>query len=346
MKMKPLVMLLLLLLLSVFSCKKSEYDYEEVNIDTKRILKFDNINSLINESNTVNKYSIEQKVEWEKNRHFTSYGVQSDILCNKTDFESFSTVDQFKEFASTYSNFFEISTINGCELQLSPLLINIPYRYLINEEHLVQIGDTVYKVFKNFSVKAHINHLAQIRKITDEQFNQKLQDQSIVFCDLLNGETIFDLKSESSNNEYCGSSLSAFQEYDKNKTIMTITAGAANVTGGSKRYTNFNISAWKKTLGIWWPVNRTISYEIYTGVRYLYWKPPYVPSAGIWTEGTTYAYNSGTLTSSISGTAWGELVPYEIATPPQEVFFGVDCWADTPSTPIVDIECNKSVLYY
>ncbi|WP_416867425.1 MAG: hypothetical protein ACMVP2_08720 [Imperialibacter sp.] len=328
-----------LLAFSVFmhACAPQE---EEINPNSKTgksidILTFADYQEFVTQSNEYLSKTPEEIASIEMQKGFISFGRMADEVYERAVTRSFNSIEEIELFAKENSDFVEILSDEAGEKSLERRLSDKRYRYFINTEKLFQIGETVYKVFPNKVVNAHISDIKKLKSISESDLEAtNLKGISI--------STELRQKTSSVSPLYC-SNVTTFVE-DSNASGSERVKLKLYVQSSS--YSNnmfpqpifYNIGSYleakgqKKTLGIWFDAQRTITARYNAMVDYNF-------GSG-WDRACfdqTFQTNGPQWSLAAS---WFVISNVNTPNPPQFHFSGYNSWADTPAPSPATVTCN------
>src|SRR5690606_4431173 len=86
------------------------------------------------------------------------------------DFDKFSNFEELKSFVNQNSEYVQLVEDENGELELQPVLAGNSERYFINKERMFQVGNTVYKVFKDGLASTDKENLSRLKTLDDLAF--------------------------------------------------------------------------------------------------------------------------------------------------------------------------------
>ncbi|MBI9069050.1 MAG: hypothetical protein JEZ09_17265 [Salinivirgaceae bacterium] len=308
------------------SCEKDKnFNTEEskTSQESDNILCFKSVEDHQKTLNKVSAMNLQELIEYEDSQGYKSFGRKSDEIYYSVNPESFKSLDDLKDFVSINDEYLQLIEDENGEYTLETKYYYLANKYIMNNDNMYQINNTVYKVFNSGIASAPIEH-TDILKMADESIISKVAEN-------------YNIKFESNNKgEWCGNQTRDVRSTNgKNRTYFRLTLNAFSPPGGSgtNAWVDFFARPYKKTLGVWYHCKRSISFKIncsYYGRTSTGW-----PNKTINRTGSSYAY-------SVLGTLPDDGSVFSSKTANNIVYSWIDSWADTPDTDYARIQCNES----
>jgi hypothetical protein len=233
----------------VISCSKEQSIIlsENQNLVKDGMMVFKNLDEYkqaVNKSLMLNRDELQLS---EESNNFSSYGRLSEVFYSSFDFETFESVNEIKKVANS-NHFIEMNEVNG-ELYLDISFYNHIDRYIMNENRMYQISDTVLKVFKNGIAYANISEINLLKSITGKIFNPSkhlnINFRETIINEAVTKECYGGTERETSGNERI--KIDIYQTRD-------------GYYGWDEVSVYAEARPYRKTLGIWyWVSGRTIN---------------------------------------------------------------------------------------
>ena len=138
------------LILSVFvitftltGCSKDEGIISSTASSKQDILTFATIDEFNETLQKVNSMKPEERIAWEKEQGFKSYGTICDEFYKTVNPESFKNIDEVKIFVKKNSDKIELYTSSDGEIYCITKYFKNPKRYLLNKDKQYKIGLTI-----------------------------------------------------------------------------------------------------------------------------------------------------------------------------------------------------------
>ncbi len=215
------------------SCEKDEVAQSQLNASaTKDILTFATQEDFDKTFAKVNAMTKEERLAWEKEQGFKSFGTICDEFYETINPESFKSVEEVKAFVAKNSDKIEFYTSSDGETYCVSKQFNNPKRYLSNKNNEIMIGTA-----KQLCINTEI-----LEQINDNNLGLYKSTSAIVKSD----EIIKDLKV-------------------KNDTYrMHIWIDTYNSSNGWETWlvNQVKLTNFARSLGIWWEKTYSTSYKI------------------------------------------------------------------------------------
>ncbi|MBN2521589.1 MAG: hypothetical protein JXB17_13840 [Bacteroidales bacterium] len=332
-------LLAIVLTFVINSCSKDDtHEFNDGAVKSE-ILRFESIEEYNNTMNKVLLFNYDQLKAWEKSKGFKSFGRTCDELYSNINPENFKSVEEVKTFVASNNEYLQLIEDVGGELTLETILYKSPNRYFINKDKMFQINETVYKIFDKGIASTKIDKINKLRTIDENSLLSYNNDPDIRLMNVNGGSSSTRLKDAAYN---CGTNDDDYESSGNDRTHMWIECYEMDIwdepnqiIAGTTVSTYFLIRPYKRILGIWYWCKRTISADIKTRLDYYVF--------GNWYNDLCTYHENGKKDSKLEGliTFWASTF-YWVDT--YVHFGGYDCWADTPSSPLVNLECNKSLF--
>lgn len=329
----------ILCLFFAFSCSINEND-ELVKVKPKEgMLSFKNIDEYKATVQKLSSLSVEELITYEKNNGYKSFGKKSERIYKNIDIENISSVDELKAYVEKNKDYLRLSKNEDGEYVYETVLDGNPFRYIINEDRLFIIGNSVYKVFEDGVVSTDIENIDKLQAAKSLSVSNMSID-----CDLsITPLTVKNICNGSKDSEYnCGTSATARATDDRDRTKIEISIGFLDVEGNEvdPPMTIFEnrifIRPYKRTLGIWYWCSRTISCDLKIAVDY--------ETSNGWKRGFYFKSENGNYDSKLEYVIEGGIVSIGTFARYNMHYAGYDCWADTPSTDRAVLQCNTNLF--
>jgi hypothetical protein len=319
MKRKNLIFAVVVLLAAVFSSCEKETDPSN---ECANMLYFENFDEFTKEMTKVQKMSLEEKIKWQESKGFKSLGVESDILYESINPSDFKDLEEIKQFVAKNSKYLQLIEEND-EFSVEPIIQHCPFRYIVNNNHMFQIGENVYKAFDDITVSTDLKY--------QEEFKSMSLDAALLVS---NGQNIeFNTSRLKSASYVCD-----YEDYDDDVEgrskielyIICYQLGSYVQT----IYAGFEVTSKYKTIA-WFRASRRITYDIKEKVMFKkadgnYMSLPWMRS-GIDVESSHIQEN--------------EAIYAVIGSSNLDVHFeGFDCKAKVPATNYAICQCNVTIF--
>jgi hypothetical protein len=269
---------------------------------------------------------------------YASFAEELEEFYDNIDWESFTSSEELLSFVNTNQNYFSIMHNAEGEMVVGPALSNNLMRMFINEERLFQIGDTVLKVFENVTIGTNSSNTLVLKEISEMNIAQAIGNGDVyIFSE---NDNTLQFKDWAHN---CGiqQSTTAHNSSDNERVNLTITVAYLHVydpVPGTNQWTHYSIKGYRKSLGVWFNVGRTINGSIKIATGY------YIYNSDQWVRRTGTAIANNVSTKNFSGTLHTEWTSIGYTSNPISHFDGYDCWGKIPATPNAVLQCNTHLV--
>lgn len=318
--------LIILICIATIGCQKEHGELDSYCSTGIHYLKFESLEAFYD---TVEYLQANNEiVEYASRNGFNSFYDKSHEIYNKLRNMSFESQDEIIAAFNEHQRFVDIADNDG-ELEAIEKLSSSFYKYFINEDQIVQVGEQLFKVLENNIVKTDLHNYNLLLSINDRDIqdlyknaNFKIQENSILHSKKDTGHPV------------------AYKEEDKSveQSKRRVKLEVEAYWSGIMLWRKYRIAAQKKILGIWFNYNVNITAEVK-------WRFDHFDyTTGNWkTLSEKYIYNS------FEGDVlmWGRGMYYEENNKDYYHFRGYDCTATTADiTNSADLEFNTSLIGY
>ncbi|HKK61471.1 MAG TPA: hypothetical protein VJ951_02855 [Bacteroidales bacterium] len=331
------------LFISVFmfnSCSKEEFSGLSERQVLNEIVNFDSQEDFSTTLEKVVGMSSEELKAYEASKGYKSFGRTCEEFYRGIDFDDFTSLEELKAFIEKNSEYLTLVEDEEGELVLETVLSRSPYRYFVNNDKLFRIKDEVYKVFGDGVISTNVSNIEVLKEMNstsvtgldvDEQIRVMASYRASKFSENQLKDAVYNCgrhaearKTNKRDRTKIEISIDYLDTYDINNVPMTI-------------YENrVLIRPYKRTLGVWYWCSRTLSCDIKVAIDH--------KTASGWQRGFYYKSESGKHTSKLEYIMSGGVVSIGSWQRYDMHYGGYDCWADSPSTSHVHLECNTSLF--
>ncbi len=261
MKIKT-VKYILSVLLTIFaftSCDKNELAISEIQKSTKTdILTFATQEDFDKTLTKVNAMTKEERLAWEKEQGFKSFGTICDEFYATIQPENFKSLEEVQVFVARNSDKIEFYTSSDGETYCVTKDFKNPMRYIINQNMLYVIGTSAYKRIGDNTYSSNISNLNALSNaktledinridICEDLMNDKKSkiQTSIVTEDDAHGECVIKASKWYRSDD----------TYRVHAWIKTETAGYNTCYWTTLQIKNFTLS-----VGIWWFIEASVNF--------------------------------------------------------------------------------------
>lgn len=161
--MKKVIFIFAIILTALTSCEKEEIIVSETSKpQNKEILTFATQEEFEETLAKVNAMSKEERLAWEKEQGFKSFGTICDEFYETIDFENCKTIDDVKKH-DPENKFLKIY-FSGGEFYVEPAEMSIKEKFLANAEKMFIISDKAYKIIDSKTVFTNISNIESLKK--------------------------------------------------------------------------------------------------------------------------------------------------------------------------------------
>lgn len=317
--------------LLVIGCSKdkinqSVFESQKSNFISEHIPYFENSNMLMQKIQRMEKLDDETRQIEENNSGNKSLYTLIYELYEEVNIEELNSIEELKDHISKYPDFLKIK---DNEQEYYPVYSENPYSIIAGTNRLFQVNEFYFKVFDDgllISDKENINDLKSIK----ESKIQNLKRTNNSFGTVLFKENVM---AKATCDPYLNIERTT---NNKERTKLKASSSYTNDYNNVNNYPYSVISSfvrirpYKKTLGVWYHCQRTISGHVKYTVKYTV--------AGV-SEIQSYSEN----TSVSPQKKFSVTITNGIGLPAHTTsmgFISIDSWGKTPSTSIVEIKCN------
>lgn len=247
MKIKILLFAIIIALFS--SCEKEQI---ETNLE-KEILVFSSFEEY---HNTVQKTNAMNEVElalFEDSIGFVSFGRKCDEIYNSINPDEFKSIDEIKSFVMKNNEFMELISDYTKDLYCLPKEFNNNSRYVLNKDKMYIIGDIAFKLIENSLVSTKVKNIEALKETNS--------------IENAFGRPIFEIQKLNSSAPYKKHTIEDHNDVGNFRLKLFIQTELFHYTipgisWQTKRETEYKITNYKKTLGIYFTKKILTDYEI------------------------------------------------------------------------------------
>ncbi len=245
----------LAILASIFtSCDKEEVTLnEQQSVSRNEILTFATQEEFVSTMTKVNSMTKEERLEWEAEQGFKSFGTICDEFYSLINPKSFKNVDEVKIFVEENSDLIELYIDTNNEIYCIPKEFYNAERYMLNKDKMYIIGTTVYKKFDEKLIATNTINFSEIYSA------QKISDIKANFID--EQETSIQKAISANITEASASGTCVIGTNIFNKDSYKVTAKIKTEPVSAGFYTTLSIYNYSMTLAIWWYIDAYTNYS-------------------------------------------------------------------------------------
>jgi len=327
-----------IMIIAMSACKKDQSNPQYSKTDPyAKILTFKNMEEYQQTLKEVSSLTSDERVAWEDAKGFKSFGRVCDEVYKNSQPEKFTTLEEFNELVSRESKYLYLDELPNGELSLEKRLCMNGNRFLINSNNIFQIGEKVYKVLEKGVASTKVENANKLKNVNDENLYSFLNQNEIELTIEVMGTRLDKALKDVQNN--CGNTVSDYQSSGNDRTSM-IKCGVEWILTSVRPYSQYNVSAYKRGAFFlpWVLVKRHISMDMKTRVDFLV----DLTLSSEWKSANISFHNDDIFADVYTDKVYGDWV-YGFNSGVYH-FGGYDCWGDTPSSPVVNLECNLTIL--
>lgn len=247
--------ILLAISLVMISCQDDINNLNE-GIDIKDHLEFNSYEEVSSYVENILGLDDDEITQFEKASGFESYYSKSERIYDLLRNKQFETQEEIFSAVSEYKGYVEIVEDNGEFEAVIPLSKSV-LKYVINEDQIFQLGNSLYKVFSKSVVKAGIQNYKSLSRLNEKDL-QLIDNNSEFEARMLNNTAMH--KSLDTNNAGWGDvDMSASNKYRVKLELYYTNVWPYNVSDISVEHT---VTPQKRILGIYWNNAAKINAEI------------------------------------------------------------------------------------
>ncbi len=176
----------------------------------------------------------------------------------------FETLDEMYHVFDSYNKYVEIIDDEGM-MEACTKVSNSPLKYIINEDQIIQIGDSLYKVLSNYIVKAKIEEYKFLKCLNEKDIPNISDNPKF---DVYKSNSLSLKKDVTYNAGYDHVKRSTELNNNNRRVKMRIHIYQVWPLGVSDIWCDHRIAAQRQILGVWFNYNAEIDAQI--KIRYDY----------------------------------------------------------------------------
>jgi len=159
-----------------WACEKENVDnslIKQKSFNSNGLMYFSNQEEFANTMDMLLAMDFDELCAYEDSLGYTSYGREcEELYYNSIEGEDSLTSDEeIENFVSEHSNFLNTTTdFDGEELYV-PILFDHPFRYVLNENKMFQIGDMIFKVYNSGIVSTNYQNLSALINLQENELS-------------------------------------------------------------------------------------------------------------------------------------------------------------------------------
>ncbi len=310
------------------------------------MLHFNSAEEFLETQQMVLAMSETERREWERQQGFKSYATKCYELLEELEAKGINSDQDIYDFVNENSEYFYIYEENG-EKYLQNRLENSVYKYYANEDQMLQMGNNVIKTFEKGIVSGTMDQLDIIMSIDsfENANNDELSYIPLVRDNVYSNEnsnavvgnrdiedSIWRDAKTKTNWSYISQRIKTGLFANANRNVTKVyyesyIAGSYNIGEATIYYNHWriigSIRPWHRIAGIWYPSQRTKTYNIQTR-----WQYDGMPSSDGYGHSSNYDGVGGYEKVFLNRDYSTQLIDFEFTS-----FSG---WSFTPDTPRID----------
>ncbi len=327
----------LFIALFISSCTKSEVTKSTDRYEAPKILSFESFEAFKEVKGKVISMSLKELEIYEESKGYKSFGRMCDEIYYSKGPEEFKSVEEIKEFVSKNNKYLQLTEDTNGEFSMGTSLRDNSNRYFINDDRMLRIGTSIYKVFETGVAMTDEKNYEVLKGISNES-SITLFPSNVHFTSFISIPSKIVASKDDENN--CGVEIQHTVTNGSNRTIIALSRGwwdgyDINNVPVTVCEINAIVRPQKRTLGVWFNCTRTLSCDLKIAVD--------INKESIWDRQYYYASESGTSASFLEY-QFLDLATFGYwATPPMH-FGGYDCWGSSPSAGPTYVQCNVELF--
>jgi hypothetical protein len=320
----------------ILSCSKDEVNIINNADEESIMISFKSVKEFKEALTKVNSLSSRERKLYEETKGYKSFGRICDEIYSNLDPEDFKSVEEIETYISANGEYFQLLEDNNGELTVEKALYNNPFRYFLNKERMFKIERTVYRIFNDVTVATNEQNTDKLRNLDKSSLSLYNNDKDLTFIysksDDVSSSHLIAKDYPPYPYAFCGSVFYGEAVDGRDQTRLRLELKRVDPPF-NLIYTSLTITPYKKTLGHWWVVSRTISWDVKyatdlyineTWTRVIHY-PPAISGAD-----SPNAFNVFETDSDSNATDFH--------------FGGFSGWGRTPSAPVIYLSCNPNIF--
>ena len=125
----------------------------------------------------------QERLAWEQEQGFISFVTTSNEVYERIAEKELS-IEQLKEEMLSLSEYLVLEQEESGNYVLLHALESTPKRFLVNKNRILQIGNTLYKVFEHNVVMADVQHRSTLESLTEKTYRNAISDEiQLMICE-------------------------------------------------------------------------------------------------------------------------------------------------------------------
>ncbi len=254
-------------------CKKENIDNNLINqkcFNQDGMLYFSNIEEFNNTLTTILEFDFDELCAYEDSLGYTSFGREcEEIYNNSLEIDSLNSDEEIETFVSQHNNNIQIINDYDNELLYVPILFDHPFRYILNNNRMFQIEDTIYKVFNIGIVNTNYENVSALINLQENELSSI--DSTSIFSFAPSAEPYILPENFNKDNEHnLGGKLFSAKIINKERVRINIERAVYYGTNMIQVMGIIDIRGFRKICNHWCNAKRTISYQVNVGYHYIH----------------------------------------------------------------------------
>lgn len=326
-------------LIGLYSCSESSIENPIHDNDTNlnNMLKFNNYADFIHLWNTITSNETTGIDLLKDQFNYTSFAEEADEFYDNIDWDSFNTSEEIIDFINENRKYFSISHDDEGAMVVEPVVSNNFMRMFMNEDRLFQIGDSVFKVCEIVTVGTNLSDIQVLSGINEENVSQAIANGDVfIFSEYGRSQQLKDWY------YHCGFQASDKEDNVNERVRMEITVVyVIGISGGipvMNEWTHLSIKGYRRRLGLWFNVARTITCDVKVATGYFCW------NSSTWVRKIGTHATNGHFTRHLSRILTQKWTALGGNFLPISHFDGFNCWGKIPATSKAELKCNEHLV--
>ncbi|MBR6131991.1 MAG: hypothetical protein IKQ20_09060 [Bacteroidales bacterium] len=248
----------------ILSCHKEDVKPNTIFKNGLSIRYFEDLQELQYELDNIANMDFDELVEYESNLNFNSYGKTAYLLVEElTGDTTILSEEMLAQIEQYYPQYFIITTEcdENADIIVDIRYDNTPFTFIMNEDRMFQVGDSVYKVFDDCLVITDIANIEDLSSLDEDGLPEIEGNEDYL--------VLYYQEEEAKTNHGRYLYEEGVNGKEKVKSWLVLTQLERHSVNGcviASYSLDLKIKGFRKFCGIFWPVKRTLSDNIYCGI--------------------------------------------------------------------------------
>lgn len=316
------ISMLLMFGTAITGCKKESSDILNRNLSDKTT-QFNSMEDFSSALKKVEEMGEQERRDYERKNNYKSLLTKVYEVYEEIDMDNLKDKETLLEHVNKNNHYLEISNNDNNEQEYRAIYSDNPYSFLAQENRMIIIGESCIKVFDDGIITAPLESFNDLISIKDKVASKVSKNNDF-------DVRIFKLE-EFQQKANCPNEDETRATNGSERTKLQIGNGFAqvNTSSGPTMATNcwIIIRPYKRTLGVWFYAQRTISGAIDATIGY--------------NNGSPQSHTvSRTIPPTLSYVQTRDIYTPVSGSPSNVHFQNYYAWGDTPSTDTAVLSCN------